>query len=101
MRGLAIGALILITAASSVCAGGNGGNRDGGGTHKSYSSSHGIGSKSTSTYVHGHTRKDGTYVKGHRRSASDHNFTNNWTTKGNDNPYTGKEGSRVIPPANR
>lgn len=55
--------------------------------------------KSDSSYVRGHKTKNGTYVKGHRRSKPDHNFSNNWTTKGNDNPYTGKDGSRATPPS--
>lgn len=46
------------------------------------------------TYVNGYTRKDGTYVKPHYRSKSDGNVYNNWSTKGNVNPYTGKAGTR-------
>lgn len=48
--------------------------------------------------VRGYTRKDGTYVKPHYRSNPDGNFNNNWSTKGNRNPYTGKWGTRVTPP---
>lgn len=48
--------------------------------------------------VRGYTRKDGTYVAPHYRSAPDGNFYNNWSTKGNVNPYTGKAGTRVTPP---
>ncbi|MCX5831345.1 MAG: hypothetical protein NT140_05590 [Deltaproteobacteria bacterium] len=51
-----------------------------------------------SVSVRGHTRKDGTYVAPHMRSAPDGNFYNNWSTKGNINPYTGAEGTRVTPP---
>lgn len=53
---------------------------------------------SRSVYVRGHKTKNGAYVKGHRRSKPDHSFGNNWTTKGNDNPYTGKEGSKLTRP---
>jgi hypothetical protein len=49
--------------------------------------------------VRGYTRKDGTYVRPHVRSNPDGNFANNWSTKGNINPYTGKTGTRVTPPA--
>lgn len=45
------------------------------------------------TYVKGYTRKDGTYVQPHYRSAPDGNAYNNYSTKGNVNPYTGKEGT--------
>jgi len=48
--------------------------------------------------VRGYTRKDGTYVEPHRSSNPDKNFRNNWSTKGNQNPYTGKEGARTEPP---
>ena len=43
-------------------------------------------------YVKGYYRKDGTYVPGHYRSSPDGNPWNNWSTKGNVNPYTGKKG---------
>ena len=48
--------------------------------------------------VRGYTRKDGTYVKPHYRSDPDGIFSNNWSTKGNINPYTGKRGTLVNPP---
>ena len=47
--------------------------------------------------VKGYTRKDGTYVSPHYRTAPDGNFYNNWSTKGNVNPYTGKEGTLSYP----
>lgn len=49
--------------------------------------------------VRGYYRKDGTYVRSHYRSAPDGNFYNNWSTKGNVNPYTGKPGTKVTPPS--
>ena len=58
----------------------------------------GTGAKSSSTHVQGHTRHDGTYVSPHQRTTPDHNFNNNFGTKGNTNPYTGKDGSRVHEP---
>lgn len=51
-----------------------------------------------SVRVRGYFRKDGTYVQPHYRSSPDGNFYNNWSTQGNINPYTGKEGTRVTPP---
>jgi hypothetical protein len=62
--------------------------------HRSRSSSSGAGDVS----VHSYTRRDGTFVQSHHRSHPDHNFWNNWTTKGNVNPYTGKEGTKTTPP---
>jgi len=51
-----------------------------------------------SVHVKGHFRKDGTYVQPHYRSAPDSSFYNNWSTKGNFNPYTGEEGTVDSPP---
>jgi len=50
------------------------------------------------TWVRGYVRKDGTYVQGHYRSAPDGNFWNNYSAKGNVNPYTGKKGYELPPP---
>ncbi len=52
-----------------------------------------------SVHVKGYYRSNGTYVAPHYRSAPDGNFYNNWSTKGNVNPYTGKPGTRVTPPS--
>lgn len=43
--------------------------------------------------VRGYTKKDGTYVAPHHRTAPDNTLSNNYSTKGNVNPYTGKEGT--------
>jgi hypothetical protein len=48
--------------------------------------------------VRGHVRKDGTYVQPHYRTTPDTRFYNNWSTKGNYNPYTGMDGKVVTPP---
>ena len=52
-----------------------------------------------SVYVHGYIRSDGTYVAPHYRSAPDGDPTNNWSTKGNANPYTGEAGTKNQSPA--
>ncbi|WP_037473395.1 hypothetical protein [Simplicispira psychrophila] len=43
--------------------------------------------------VSGYSRKDGTYVAPHHRSNRDGARNNNWTTQGNTNPHTGKDGT--------
>lgn len=43
--------------------------------------------------VDGYYRKDGTYVQPHHRSDPNSTSNDNWSTKGNTNPYTGKEGT--------
>ena len=49
------------------------------------------------TYVRGYYRSSGTYVRSHYRSTRDGNFYNNWSTKPNVNPYTGRVGTRTYP----
>jgi hypothetical protein len=87
--------LVLAVSALSVAPMASAGKKGGGATAP------GTGSKANSTYVHGHFKKDGTFVEGHRKSTPDTKFENNWTTKGNDNLYTGKDGVRVTPPAKK
>lgn len=43
--------------------------------------------------VKGYVKKDGTYVAPHYRSAPNSTKLDNYSTKGNTNPYTGKEGT--------
>ena len=43
-------------------------------------------------YVHGYTRSNGTYVHSYYRSSPDNTVTNNFSYKGNVNPYTGAIG---------
>ncbi len=68
-----------------------GGGRGGGGHKGSYSG--GSHSKGGDVSVRGHTRKDGTYVQPHHRKAPNSSKLDNYSTKGNVNPYTGKEGT--------
>jgi hypothetical protein len=112
-------AIVLSVASVGAYARGGGGGHSSGGhssgysssshsssshTNSGYSSSHsssvspGTGAKSQSTQVHGYTRKNGTYVAPARRTTPDKDFRNNYSTKGNVNPYTGKAGTRVEPP---
>ncbi len=46
------------------------------------------------TKVKGHTRKNGTYVQPHYRSDKNSKKSDNWSTKGNVNPITGKKGTK-------
>lgn len=55
-------------------------------------------SHSGATHVHSYFRSNGTFVHSHYRSHEDHHFGNNWSTKGNVNPYTGKVGTRRTAP---
>lgn len=44
-------------------------------------------------YVAPHVTKNGTYVQGHYRSNPNGTASDNWSTKGNANPYTGEVGN--------
>lgn len=45
-------------------------------------------------YVKGHTRSDGTYVAPYHRSSPNSVQSDNYSTKGNTNPYTGQAGTQ-------
>ncbi|WP_181126440.1 hypothetical protein [Xanthomonas arboricola] len=45
------------------------------------------------TRVNGYYRADGTYVQPHYRSAANSTTLDNYSTRGNVNPYTGKIGT--------
>jgi hypothetical protein len=45
-------------------------------------------------HVRGHASKRGIYVVPHMRTSPDHSYLNNWSSKGNVNPYTGRTGSK-------
>lgn len=46
------------------------------------------------THVNGYTRSNGTYVESHQRSVGNSTQSDNWSTQGNTNPYTGQAGTR-------
>jgi hypothetical protein len=95
MRALVLGLVIVVTLASGAWAG----HRGGGGGHSSGGRSHtaatGTGSSHSSHSVKGYTTKRGTYVAPHRQSNSDSTQRNNWSTKGNTNPSTGRAGTKT------
>jgi hypothetical protein len=47
-----------------------------------------------SNSVRGYTKKDGTYVAPHQRTNPNQTQRDNWSSKPNSNPYTGKEGKK-------
>lgn len=49
--------------------------------------------------VRGYTRKDGTRVRPHMRSSPNSTTSDNYSTKGNINPYTGEPGTRNPTPS--
>ena len=51
-------------------------------------------SAQSSTYVSGYTKSDGTYVQGYYKTTTDKTNTNNYSTQGNTNSYTGQQGTK-------
>ena len=49
-------------------------------------------SVSADCYVSGYYTSRGTWVNGYYRTCADNNMWNNYSTKGNYNPYTGRKG---------
>ncbi len=49
---------------------------------------------SQSVWVNGYTKSNGTYVQSHYRTAPNNTVNDNYSTKGNINPYTGKKGTK-------
>lgn len=47
------------------------------------------------THVKTYRKKDGTVVEHHDRSKSNKTKNDNWSTKGNINPETGKKGTKT------
>lgn len=89
---LAAAVLCIGAASAPAQAKGGGGGRSSGthGSAHSYSSGSSGGSHSTS----GYTKSNGTYVApSHAKNPND-TKSDNWSTKGNVNPYTGKEGTK-------
>lgn len=62
-------------------------------THESKAAT-GTGAKAEHEHVNAYTKKDGTHVAAHDRSTKDDAKDNNWSTKGNTNPDTGKAGTK-------
>ena len=54
-----------------------------------------ITSSFADTYVRGYYKSNGTYVQPHYRSSPNSTTSDNWSTYGNTNPYTGKRGTRT------
>lgn len=47
-------------------------------------------------YTRGHLRRNGTYVSGYHHTKADKTRINNYSTRGNYNPFTGKAGTKPL-----
>jgi hypothetical protein len=62
--------------------------------HSDYGSwDKGTGSSSQYERVEGYQKRDGTTVEPYYRTKPDNTLDNNYETRGNDNPWTGKKGT--------
>lgn len=87
-------ALLMAALAAAVALSGNvyaRGSSFGG--HSSYKSSSAYGGRSDHS-ISGYTRSNGTYVQPSHATNPDTTRNNNYSTKGNVNPYTGKFGTK-------
>lgn len=88
MKSIVIAVSIVAFASTPAFARGGGGHSGGGhssGAHSSNSGSHSI---------KGYVKKDGTYVAPSHATNPNKSKSDNWSTKGNVNPHTGKEGTK-------
>ena len=84
---LAVG---LTVSGSAGAKGGHGGSHSGGGHSHSSGGSKSKPSGGGTHTVRGHTTKNGTYVAPHRQTNPNGSKRDNWSSKGNTNPDTGK-----------
>jgi hypothetical protein len=56
---------------------------------------YGTGSNTNSTRVDGYTKKNGTYVSPYERTSPNSTERDNYNTRGNYNPSTGKTGTKT------
>jgi hypothetical protein len=77
--------ILFALAATLACVGAAEARGGGGGGHSSSGGSHSIS---------GYTRSNGTYVAPSHGTNPNSSKSDNWTTKGNVNPYTGQAGTK-------
>lgn len=82
--------VIFIVAFISTPAFARGGGGHSGRAHSSSTHSSGSGSHS----IKGYTKKNGAYVAPSHATNPNKSKRDNWSTKGNANPHTGKEGTK-------
>lgn len=85
--------LILATVAALTLSGNAFARGSSFGGHTSYKSSYSYGSRSDHA-IRGYTRSNGTYVQPSHATNPDATRNNNYSTKGNVNPYNGKYGTK-------
>jgi len=98
MKSIIVLAAVLALGSTAFARGSGGGHSSSG--HSSHSTGYGSSAGSSSGGSHptsGYTKSNGTYVAPAHATNPNGTKADNWSTKGNVNPYTGKEG---IKPSN-
>lgn len=92
MKSIVLLAVVLTLSSTAFAKGGSGGHSSSGysGSHSYSSGTSSTGSHSTSGYV----KSNGTYVAPSHATNPNGTKADNWSTKGNVNPYTGKVGTK-------
>lgn len=62
--------------------------------HSSHSRSYGTGSSHSYTHVSGYHRSNGRYVSPHMRTSKNSTRSDNFSTRGNYNPFTHRKGTK-------
>lgn len=94
MRLLAFGGVALLLLSSPAFAQSGGSNRGGFGSGYG-SGTYGTGSNPSSHSTDGYTTNRGTYVQPHQSTNPNGTQYDNYSTRGNQNPYTGTYGTRT------
>jgi hypothetical protein len=93
IKGILVACVLLFLCPSGYAKGGHGGHGRG---HSHILDLNHSEKSDSDVHVKSYVRKDGVVVQEHMRSAPDGDKSNNWSTKGNVNPYTGKVGTKSI-----
>lgn len=95
MKSIIVLIAVLAFGSSAFAKGGGGGHSSSG--HGSHSADYGTSAGSSSGGSHstsGYTKSNGTYVAPSHATNPNSSKADNWSTKGNVNPYTGKPGTK-------
>ena len=87
MKALTFAVLLTASIAMAPAFGRSSGGHSG--SHRSSS----LKASSGTTHVHGYTKKNGTRVAAYDKTSPNSTKRDNWSTKGNVNPETGKPGT--------
>lgn len=83
MKKIAVAAISILLSTSAIARG-------------SYYHLSGTGSSYSHNHVSGYTRSNGSHVNSYERTGRNSTQLDNYSTKGNYNPYTGRTGTKYV-----